>query len=124
MGFVSAISFAFCVGIGVAFVSDGSIEPLFHVILHNIGNGCLADAKRTGDLHLGQMSWVVFIQLQEDLAPPDNGFESIFLWMIVCSLLTSVSDKEIIYFLGLAIVSYLFIFRIPYITIFINQTSH
>lgn len=85
-GFVPAISFAFCVGIGVAFAIDGSIEPLFHVILHDIGNGCFADAKRIGDLHLGQMSWVAFIQLQEDLAPPDNGFGSFFLWIMVCSL--------------------------------------
>ena len=51
-------------------------------------------------------------------------FDVSFLRMIACSLSTSVSDKEIIYFLGLAIVSHLFTFIIPYITVFIKQTLH
>ena len=45
-----------------------------------------------------------------------------FLWIMACSLLMSVSDKEIMYFFGLAIVSHLFTFMIPYITVFIKQT--
>ena len=50
-----------CIGIWVTFISNAGIISLLNVMLYNIGHSRFTDAKSVGDLHLCQMSGVVFI---------------------------------------------------------------